>query len=217
MHGLEWLKRVFEPATREKANGRQRLLICDGHDSHIAGNFIAHCMEHKITLLIIPPHSSHLLQPADVAVFGPLATYHGQETDRLTRNGIRRLAKAEWVQIYTKARPKALTKKNILSAWRGAGLVLLNRHKVLRHLPPSSRPTTPSQVATLPLPIGSSPPDSPTLRQFNTTFKNKVLNCPLSSPTRQYALNLTQATEHLAAQVSILRSANKEKEAILNA
>src|SRR5438270_3488786 len=88
IHGLEWLKRVFEPATREKASGRQRLLICDGHDSHIAGNFIAHWIEHKITLLIIPPHSSHLTQPADVAVFEPLATYHGQETDRLTRNGV---------------------------------------------------------------------------------------------------------------------------------
>jgi hypothetical protein len=47
-------------------------------------------------------------------------------------------------------------------------------------------------------------------------FKSKVLSCPLSSPTRQYALGLTKATEHLAAQVSILWSDNKQKEAILN-
>jgi hypothetical protein len=134
-HSLKWLQRVFEPATREKAGGRQRLLICDGHDSHIAGSFIAHCMEHRITLLVIPLHSSHLLQPADVAVFGPLATYHAQETDRLTRNGVCCLSKAEWVQIYAIARSKAITQKNILSAWRGAGLVPLNRHKVLRQLP----------------------------------------------------------------------------------
>jgi hypothetical protein len=45
-HGLEWLRRVFEPGTREKAGGKQRLLICDGHDSHITGNFIAHCSLH---------------------------------------------------------------------------------------------------------------------------------------------------------------------------
>lgn len=32
---LEWLKRVFEPLTRERAAGRQRLLIADGHGSHI--------------------------------------------------------------------------------------------------------------------------------------------------------------------------------------
>ena len=30
IHGVEWLRRCFEPATREKANGRWRLLICDG-------------------------------------------------------------------------------------------------------------------------------------------------------------------------------------------
>ena len=42
-HGLEWLKHVFEPATRAKAAGCYRLLICDGHDSHISGSFIAHC------------------------------------------------------------------------------------------------------------------------------------------------------------------------------
>jgi hypothetical protein len=46
-------------------------------------------------------------------------------------------------------------------------------------------------------------------------FKNKVLSCPLSSPTRQYALGLTKATEHLAVQVAIFQSDNKQKEAIL--
>lgn len=72
LHGLEWLKRVFEPATRAKANGPLRLLVCDGHDSHISGSFIAHCLQNRIILLILPPHTSHLLQPLDVAIFGPL-------------------------------------------------------------------------------------------------------------------------------------------------
>ena len=49
LHSLEWLKRVFEPQTRAKAtlsNGQlqQRLLICDGYNSHISGNFISHCI-----------------------------------------------------------------------------------------------------------------------------------------------------------------------------
>ena len=43
-HGLEWLKRVFEPTTRTKADGQYRLLVCDGHDSHISGSFISHCL-----------------------------------------------------------------------------------------------------------------------------------------------------------------------------
>src|ERR1700710_1046704 len=72
LHGLEWLKRVFEPLTCTKANSQYRLLVCDGHDSYISGSFIAHCLQNRILLMILPPHTSHLLQPLDVAIFGPL-------------------------------------------------------------------------------------------------------------------------------------------------
>jgi len=70
-HGLEWLRTCFEPATRDKAGTGYRLLICDGHDSHIAGGFILHCINNKI-LVLLPPHSSHILQPLDVGIFSPL-------------------------------------------------------------------------------------------------------------------------------------------------
>jgi len=31
---LEWLKRVFDPQTRDRANQKPRVLICDGFGSH---------------------------------------------------------------------------------------------------------------------------------------------------------------------------------------
>lgn len=33
---------------------------------------IAYCIEHAIDLLILPPHTWHMLQPLDVSVFSPL-------------------------------------------------------------------------------------------------------------------------------------------------
>jgi DDE superfamily endonuclease/Tc5 transposase DNA-binding domain len=72
IHGMQWLRQCFEPATRDKAGGEYRLLICDGHDSHITGEWVAHCMDNNIILAILPPHSSHLTQPLDVGVFGSL-------------------------------------------------------------------------------------------------------------------------------------------------
>jgi hypothetical protein len=72
LHRLELLNRVFEPATRAKANAESRLLIWDGHDSHISGSFIARYLQNRITLLILQPHTSHLLESLDVAIFGSL-------------------------------------------------------------------------------------------------------------------------------------------------
>ena len=34
-HGLQWLRTMFKPSTQEKANGKLRLLICNGHDNHM--------------------------------------------------------------------------------------------------------------------------------------------------------------------------------------
>ena len=60
---------MFEPATLEKANGEFRLLICDGNDGRIS---TCHCIGNDIVLMLLPPHSSHLMQSLNVGVFFPL-------------------------------------------------------------------------------------------------------------------------------------------------
>ena len=95
VHGVQWLKKCFEPATREKADGEPRLLICDGHDSHISADFIQHCIANDIVLLLLPPHSSHLLQSLDVDVFSLLKQAMRCLLNRLYRTGITRMQKME--------------------------------------------------------------------------------------------------------------------------
>jgi hypothetical protein len=102
LHGVEWLKRVFEPATRTKAEGQQRLIICDGHDSHISGSFISHCIHNRISILILPAHTSHLLQPLDVAIFGPLKKKFTVALSYLNEAQLLRIQKAEWMDAYIK-------------------------------------------------------------------------------------------------------------------
>src|SRR5438046_7214084 len=87
IHGLEWLRRCFEPATREHVNNGQdwRILICDGHESHVTSRFLAHCLQHHIHVLLLPPHTSHITQPLDVGVFGPLKTAMSRCLDPLFR------------------------------------------------------------------------------------------------------------------------------------
>ena len=74
--GLSWLERVFEPNTKEKAGNRRRLLIVDGHSSHVNMRFIEKCDRMRILLLILPLYFTHCLQPLDVSLFFPLARFY---------------------------------------------------------------------------------------------------------------------------------------------
>jgi hypothetical protein len=54
------------------AAGHTRLLIMNGHTSHVAWEFFDYCLSNDIIPLCLPAHSTHLLQPLDVGLFGPL-------------------------------------------------------------------------------------------------------------------------------------------------
>lgn len=68
----EWLTQVFDPSTRPSIPSQRRLLVVDGHGSHVKARNIAFCMQNNIDLMVLPAHSSHITQPLDIAVFGPL-------------------------------------------------------------------------------------------------------------------------------------------------
>jgi hypothetical protein len=76
----------------------------DGHGSHITANVIAHCMEHAIDLLILTPHTSHVLQPLDVSVFSPLKRVLAAETDAASRLNTGRISRIDWTAMYIRAR-----------------------------------------------------------------------------------------------------------------
>jgi len=113
VHDVQWLKKCFEPATREKADEESRLLICDGHDSHISTDFIRHCIANDIVLLLLPPHSSHLLQSLDVGIFSSLKQAMESLLNRFYRTGITKMQKAEWFECFIPARTKTVNKSNI--------------------------------------------------------------------------------------------------------
>src|SRR5437016_2098833 len=210
VHGVEWLRRVFEPATRAKADGRYRIIVCDGHDSHINGEFAAHCYYNKIELCLLPPHTSHLLQPLDVSLFGPLKTAMSNRIYRFVRTGVHRIQKVEWFRHYIKAREVAFTSLNIQSGWRGAGLFPRDPRKVFRHLPPPATPqhlilpTSPIKLFTN-LSNTDSPLGANILRLTNSALNQYLATeKPVSTPIRQFIKSLTRTSEVLTAEVILI-------------
>ena len=80
---LAWLRDVFDPATKAKAGRSWRLLIADGHGSHLTIKLIEYCIRTRILLAIYPPHSPHTLQPLDVIMFSPLVAAYSKGVNNL--------------------------------------------------------------------------------------------------------------------------------------
>src|SRR5271170_2911375 len=224
-HGLDWLKRCFDPETRVKAAGEYRLLICDGHDSHITAEFIAHCMDNKILLMILPPHSSHLTQPLDVGVFGALKKHMAAEIEPLMRTGIARVQKVEWLTAFVAAHDRALSTKNVLSGFRGTGIHPFLPTKVLRRVarspsPQQSRPSTPPNPLT---PFNEdvltdSPANFNAVKEANDALNTLIKSgAPLPSPAKKYVSHCTRSIMRLHARNTILEQENANQKAILQA
>lgn len=131
--GLSWLQSLFDTQTVGKAKRDWRLLILDGHGSHCTLRFLDWCRSNKILVAIFPPHSTHRLQPLDVSVFGPLATYYSQQLDHHTRlsQGLVALSKRDFFKNFYPAYDKAFTEENIKAGWRKTGLEPFNPQRVL--------------------------------------------------------------------------------------
>ena len=52
-------------------------------------------MDNDIILMVLPPHSSHLTQPLDVAIFGPLKKVMSIEVGKYIRTEVARIQKVE--------------------------------------------------------------------------------------------------------------------------
>src|SRR5579859_180414 len=220
-HRVRWLETCFDPQTQEKANRKPRVLVCDRHRSHVTGKFIRFCMENNIKLMILPPHSSHLTQPLDIAVFGPLKRFLSNAVYQLVGANLSKLTKSEWLQCYIPARVHAFTSSNIKSGWSGAGLVPFNPRKIIRRklgrspTPPSTPPPEGTIFDTALL--NSSPSNIEATKEANQQLKDIFIsNSELATPQKIYILQMGQKVEQYQARIAILDAQKTAAEGILS-
>ena len=142
---LEWLKRVFDPQTRGQANKKPRVLISDGFAAYETLEAQEFCFENNILLCRLPSHTSHKLQPCGVTVFASLKNAYRDEVERLFHGGVNTVGKQHFTSLYSHAREKAFTKRNILAGWAACGLFPFDPDRVLRKtLKPPTQSTVPN-------------------------------------------------------------------------
>jgi len=166
--GLEWLYHFDRCTKNRKGGSSTRLLIVDGHLSHLTLEFIQYAIDNNIQLLCFPPHTTYLLQPLHVGLFAPLQKYYGKAADDHiwdTRTGI---LKGTFWKLYRTARRQAYTKKNIASAFCATGIYPFNPAAIAKMIVGVN--PTPASVSTA---ATSSQPSADILAQLKTPRKSR--------------------------------------------
>ena len=173
-----------------KAGNRRRLLIMDGHSSQLNMAFINECDRLRILLTILPPHSTHRLQPLDVSLFRPLATHYTNGlSDLMFKSlGLVSMSKRSFWQVFWPAWLHSFTIKNVSSGFKQTGIWPINPDIILNRI---TLPTSP--IINDEPQIPKTPMASHDVRRFQKAFKG---NPKPELLEKLFRANLTLATQH---------------------
>ncbi|XP_052741851.1 uncharacterized protein LOC128198807 [Bicyclus anynana] len=104
------------------------LLILDGHLSHTKNlNVVLKARDNHVTILCLPPHCTHKLQPLDVGVMYPLSVYHNQALEKWMNNNPGRVVTVfQITKIFTEAYLKAAVPLNSMNGFSKTGIYPFN-------------------------------------------------------------------------------------------
>ena len=105
------------------------LLIFDNHESHLSFKTSSMAKEHGVTVLTIPPHCSHRIQPLDVSVYYPFSKYYDDAINSwMISNPGKLISIYEVASCVNSAHERALTPANIISGFRKTGIYPFDRN-----------------------------------------------------------------------------------------
>ncbi|KAI5118538.1 hypothetical protein M0805_008479 [Coniferiporia weirii] len=150
---LDWLRKEFEPLTREKAAGQVQVLILDGHSSHHSLAFLEHTIQHNIVVMAYPPHCTHALQGLDVVCFAKMKRAWCDAIDLFEEHTMHAVAKGDFAKVFGDVFLKAFDEETSRTAFRVTGVYPFDRSVI------TARQMKPSEVSsttnTFPLPLPS--------------------------------------------------------------
>ena len=130
---LEWFKKIFIPETNHL---RPTLLALDGHGSHgtnttyLFFKLISLAKEENIHILLLPPHTTNILQPLHVGVFWPLKVNLSKLTDGVKLLSVTgnypQINKTNFTAVFKEALDKTMCLSTIKNGFQKTGIYPFN-------------------------------------------------------------------------------------------
>lgn len=137
----DWVRTIAIPYLK-KLSGK-KILIGDNLSSHVSIEIIRLCLEHDIHFIYLPPNSTHLTQPLDVAFFAPLKRHWRQILEQWKLKAGKNMScvpKDKFPRLLNSLMKKILLNgpNNVISGFKKCGIAPINNEEVLKMLPVDS-------------------------------------------------------------------------------
>jgi hypothetical protein len=148
---LNWLQHF----NQHKVPGKVILLL-DGHSSHVKSIAVIDlAVSYNITMVCLPPHTTHYLQPLDRAFFRPLKVHYDSACRTfLSNHPGRPITKLQFGSLLSEAWGRAATPGTASNGFRACGIFPLNKNAI------PDNAFMPSTVSDVPLTDASTVPAS---------------------------------------------------------
>jgi DDE superfamily endonuclease len=202
----------------------------DGHGSHQTDDFMWECFQNDVFALFLPAHTSHVLQPLDLSVFGALKGIYRREVGNAAlEDDTTPYGKEKFLSCYKIARETALVSRTIRNGWQATGLWPVNSAKPLMSpLLLENRNKAPSTPQPGLLTATNTSYSWPSSKPLSTPQKSTDIRALLSDVKGQLAEGSTTARllfrktgksldiknmliTSLQAEVAVLRARNADK------
>ncbi|KAJ6001156.1 hypothetical protein N7481_001565 [Penicillium waksmanii] len=164
---LDWLD-FFHLNTKDRLPKKRiqpRLLIMDGHRSHLTYEFLDRCDFYNIIPYCCPAHTTHIIQPLDRSPFRALKQAYRTKNNQITQWGGDARDIGVFFEEITQIRKDALQPRTIRNAFATRGILPYNLDLIIKPLVEAQTPKPELQIfdsnKTPQLQVASSIPSSP--------------------------------------------------------